>query len=143
MELEPHMIFVDNLPNCVSKRALFYVFGFHGNVVDAFISRNQRGGATRVIDKLNGVRWEGKVIIVKEARFKRGETDRGKNVRKDDEKAFGKRRVLTRNNGIFIGGVVSGGDLHRPTSTIEDSKLKRTTTSTLTGVFGSYGRREP
>ncbi|MED6160033.1 hypothetical protein PIB30_047650 [Stylosanthes scabra] len=85
MEQNLHIIFVDNLPERVTKGAMFYAFGFHGNVRDVYISRKQRTkangpfsfvrydareGADRAIEIFNGVRWEGKLIRVKEAKYK-------------------------------------------------------------------------
>ncbi|MED6110634.1 hypothetical protein PIB30_044767 [Stylosanthes scabra] len=81
-----HSAFVDNLPIHITKRFLFREFGFHGNVVDAFVSRERRqgnkcvfafirfdskGGAVRVIENLDGSYIAGKGMIVKEAHVRR------------------------------------------------------------------------
>ncbi|MED6109004.1 hypothetical protein PIB30_029612 [Stylosanthes scabra] len=93
MERENYSIFVDNLPTHISKRFLYREFSFHGNVVDVFISRKSRkgkvnmfafirydskGGAMRAIEKLDRSYIPGKVMTVKEAKYRRNvKVDRG------------------------------------------------------------------
>ncbi|MED6169138.1 hypothetical protein PIB30_018665 [Stylosanthes scabra] len=51
-EQKLHTVFVDNLLERVIKGAMFYTFGFHGYVVDAFISRKKG-------IRLKEWRWQG------------------------------------------------------------------------------------
>ncbi|MED6162872.1 hypothetical protein PIB30_074529 [Stylosanthes scabra] len=117
MEQNLHTIFVDNLPERVTKGALFYAFGFHGNVRDVYISRKQRTkangpfafvrydareGAERAIEILNGVRWEGKLMRMKESKYKRfaenGGYRAGRRVREAAEGLCSKKTNNLENN---------------------------------------------
>ncbi|MED6158240.1 hypothetical protein PIB30_030987 [Stylosanthes scabra] len=85
MEKKTHTVFVDNLPKRVTNGSLFRYFGRMGGVVDIYISWKQRqgnkGGAIHAIDKINGVIWGGKRLLVKTADYGRTEEDRRMFVR--------------------------------------------------------------
>ncbi|KAL4378985.1 hypothetical protein GQ457_02G038230 [Hibiscus cannabinus] len=77
-------LFVENLSESLHWQGLWYAFGRHGDVVDAFIARKtSRGrkrfgfvryarmsGAERVVERLNGFALYGKKLFVTFAKFK-------------------------------------------------------------------------
>ncbi|XP_015949323.1 uncharacterized protein LOC107474238 [Arachis duranensis] len=79
-------IFVNNLPNDVSKKELFHLFHWTGRINDiylgrklkngsvymfAFIRYTTKGGAIKAIAEMHHTRIRGKVIYVGEAKYKR------------------------------------------------------------------------
>ncbi|MED6211285.1 hypothetical protein PIB30_072225, partial [Stylosanthes scabra] len=142
LEREVHTMFVDGLPDRVTKRALYREFGLSGNVVDVYISWKQirgvscpfafvrydaKGGALRAIERKNGSSWEGRRILVKTADFRRMGRDQRvqnprmkSNVRNEGMPENRNRRhdtILQTNDGD---GVCVAG-CHRP----EPKKAKR------------------
>ncbi|MED6158146.1 hypothetical protein PIB30_030203 [Stylosanthes scabra] len=86
IERGTYLVFVDNIPDHITKRFLYMEFGIHGNVVDVFISRKPRKGMTsmfafvrydsvrcseKAIQWLDGLYIAGKVMIVNEAKYGR------------------------------------------------------------------------
>ncbi|MED6225561.1 hypothetical protein PIB30_094804 [Stylosanthes scabra] len=63
MEQDLHPIFVENLPERKSEE--------EGKWSICVCALDVRGGAIRAIERLNRVRWKGKAMIVKEAKYKR------------------------------------------------------------------------
>ncbi|MED6118551.1 hypothetical protein PIB30_003767 [Stylosanthes scabra] len=79
-------VLVDNLPERITKRALFKEFGKDGYITDIFISKkvrqnakgrfafirfNSYGGAMKFINRMNGRRWEEFDLHVELSRFDR------------------------------------------------------------------------
>ncbi|XP_016206260.1 sex-lethal homolog [Arachis ipaensis] len=79
-------IFVDNLPEDISKRELFQLFNWTGRINDIYLSRKwkngdiymfafirytTKGGALKAIAKMNRLRLRSKIIFVGEAKYRR------------------------------------------------------------------------
>ncbi|MED6107618.1 hypothetical protein PIB30_015578 [Stylosanthes scabra] len=75
-------IFVDNLPECMSKKELFYLFGWSSMINDiwmkgellhlfAFIRYTTKSGALKAITKMNHMSLNGRRICVGEAKNRR------------------------------------------------------------------------
>ncbi|XP_015960498.1 uncharacterized protein LOC107484432 [Arachis duranensis] len=96
LEDESFTIFLDNLPEDVSKRELFQLFSWTGRINDIYLSRKQKagsiymfafiryttkGGALKAITEINRMKLRGKVMFVGEAKYRRslGTTD-GKKI---------------------------------------------------------------
>nr|XP_025703686.1 serine/arginine-rich splicing factor 2-like [Arachis hypogaea] len=86
LENESFSIFVDNLPEDISKRELFQLFNWIGRINDIYLARKQKhsgiyifafiryttkGGALKAIDEMNRMRLRGKMVFVGEAKYKR------------------------------------------------------------------------
>ncbi|MED6170649.1 hypothetical protein PIB30_033124 [Stylosanthes scabra] len=93
-----HTVFMDNLPEDVSKRSLYKVFGRYGFISDIYVSRRSRrnpkrtfafirfksyGGALKSISNMNGTMWGGTKLFVtlsksrREMKVSNGNTGRG------------------------------------------------------------------
>ncbi|XP_072078023.1 uncharacterized protein [Arachis hypogaea] len=86
LETESFSIFLDNLPEDISKRELFELFSWTGRINDIYLSRKQkngslyifsfiryttRGGALKAITEMNRMRLRGRVVSVREAKYRR------------------------------------------------------------------------
>ncbi|XP_057730633.1 uncharacterized protein LOC130945964 [Arachis stenosperma] len=94
LETESFSIFLDNIPEDISKRELFELFSWTGRINDIYLSRKQkngslyifafvryttRGGALKAITEMNRMRLRGKVVFVGEARYRRMSIANGTN----------------------------------------------------------------
>ncbi|MED6106683.1 hypothetical protein PIB30_006627 [Stylosanthes scabra] len=83
---EPHTVFVDSLPEGISKRVLYVKFGKFGYILDIFISRKVRTkaggpyafirykarlGADEAIRMMNGTIWENNKLLVTMSKYGR------------------------------------------------------------------------
>ncbi|XP_015970755.1 uncharacterized protein LOC107494214 [Arachis duranensis] len=86
LETESFSIFLDNLPEDISKRELFELFSWTGCINDIYLFRKQKNGglyifafiryttkgeAIKAITEMNRMRLRGKVVFVGEAKYRR------------------------------------------------------------------------
>ncbi|KAL4287198.1 hypothetical protein AHAS_Ahas19G0162200 [Arachis hypogaea] len=85
LEHDSFSIFVDNLPQDISKKELFQLFNWTGRINDIYLSRKQKGdniyifafiyttkgGALKAIKEMNRMKLRGKVVFVGEAKYRR------------------------------------------------------------------------
>ncbi|MED6160568.1 hypothetical protein PIB30_052623 [Stylosanthes scabra] len=99
----PHTVFVDGLPEGISKRALYVKFGKCGYILDVFISRKQRvrtegpfpfiryksvRGAVEAIWALNNTIWGNNKLLVTISKYERkGGAENGGNFAENIQKA--------------------------------------------------------
>ncbi|XP_016168032.1 sex-lethal homolog [Arachis ipaensis] len=86
LENESFLIFLDNLPEDISKRELYQLFCWTGRINDIYLSRKQKrgtiymfvfihyttkGGALKAITEMNRLKLRGKEVFVGEAKYRR------------------------------------------------------------------------
>ncbi|XP_016192295.1 serine/arginine-rich splicing factor SC35-like [Arachis ipaensis] len=86
LEKESFYVFVDNLPEDISKKELYHLFGWTGKTIDIYLSRKRKqglvylfafvryttkGAALKAITEMNHMRLRGKLLSISEAKFRR------------------------------------------------------------------------
>ncbi|KAL4287243.1 hypothetical protein AHAS_Ahas19G0166700 [Arachis hypogaea] len=84
LESESFSVFVDNLPEDISKKELYHLFCWTGRINDIYLARKRKlgavylfafvrytmkGGALKAITQMNNMRLREKIVYVGEARF--------------------------------------------------------------------------
>ncbi|XP_015960203.1 uncharacterized protein LOC107484100 [Arachis duranensis] len=105
LKLDSFFIFVDNLPEDISKKELFNTFKWTGRIIDIYLSRKNKnghiylfsfvryttkGGALKAIAEMKGMVVRGKRLFVGEAKYRR---EAGMQIMKDKGV-----KVVTRHN---------------------------------------------
>ncbi|KAL4393668.1 hypothetical protein AHAS_Ahas02G0075000 [Arachis hypogaea] len=105
LELDSFSVFVDNLPEDISRRELFDIFKWTGRIIDIYLSRKNKnghiylfafiryttkGGALKAIADMNSMVVRGRKLFVGEAKYRRGAT-----VQNTTENRL---KVITRND---------------------------------------------
>nr|XP_025608046.1 sex-lethal homolog [Arachis hypogaea] len=111
LEYDSFSVFVDNLPEDISKRELYHLFCWTGRINNIYLCRKwksgiiylfafarytTKGGALKAIAEMNQWRLRGKVITVREAKFRRqvGKRDQQVNIKRSCKQGEGQRKLI-------------------------------------------------
>ncbi|KAL4289224.1 hypothetical protein AHAS_Ahas19G0364800 [Arachis hypogaea] len=132
LENDSFIVFMDNLPEDISRRELYQLFCWTGRINDIYLCRKQKnamaylfafvryttkGGALKAIAEMNHFRLRGKTISVGEAKFRRNVQAEAKQVMVDTRQKLERRpeRIIMENGAAKNPGkgeVMAGVPIH-------------------------------